>query len=153
MTAPESIAKNNLDCAILHLDSYHRFWFYFATSVMMESSLCMVFFQSRRPFTKWVNLWGGTGSCWRSWMHHDDGFKGLWFSACFGESINLMLWWFALLSLIPGLEMIWTYKEDMDELNEQYATRLQEFQAKPVPVNNRFFQQFNQSDLRMRERS
>ena len=52
------------------------------------------------------------------------------------------------------LEMIWTCKEDMDELNEQYATRLQEFQAKPVPVNNRFFQQrFNQAHLRMRERS
>lgn len=98
LTAPESIEKNNLDGAILHLDPYHRFWFYFATSVTMESSLCMVFFQSRRPSTKWVNPWGGTGSCWRSWMHHDDSFKGLSFSACFGESINLILWWFAMLS-------------------------------------------------------
>ena len=51
------LVGNNLDCAILHLDPYHRFWFHFATSVMMESSLCMVFFQSRCPFTKWVNPW------------------------------------------------------------------------------------------------
>ena len=131
-----------MQSAILHLDPYHRFWFYFATSVMMESSLCMVFFQSRRPSTKWVNPWGSTGSCWRSWMHHDDGFKGLWFS----DDSHCH-------SLIPGHEMIWTCQEDMDELNEQYATRLQEFQAKPVPVNNRFFQRFNQADLRMRERS
>lgn len=57
---------------------------------------------------------GGTGSCWRSWMHHDDSFKGLWFGACFGESINLMLWWFAMLSSIPDMKWfeharrIWT---------------------------------------------